>query len=160
MKRLPAGLGAGLLFGTGLTLADATDPQTVLAFLDPLSGWDPRLLFMFLTGAFTHGLLLRLLRRPAPLLAERFDPPVARAVDKRLLAGAALFGTGWGLAGICPGPALTALGSGTPSAVVFTLAMLAGVLLYERTAVGKLPDVVASTEMPTKAGCKRASPSR
>ena len=143
MKRLVLGLCAGLLFGSGLMLADATDPATVLAFLDPRAGWDPRLLFMFLSGALTHGLLLRLLRRPAPLLAAHFDAPVPRALDARLLGGAVLFGVGWGLAGICPGPAITALGSGAPSALVFTLAMLAGVLLYERTPLRELPDVRA-----------------
>ncbi len=74
-----------------------------------------------------HGLLVRLvLRRPAPVLAPRFVLPSRSDLDRPLIAGAALFGVGWGLGGFCPGPAVTALGGGMPEAVVFVSAMLAG----------------------------------
>ena len=133
MKRAAWAFAAGAIFGTGLILAEATNPSVVLAFLDVTGAWDARLLFMFAGAVASYALFLRLLRRrQRPLFEPAFDMPLRGAIDARLVAGAAVFGVGWGLAGICPGPAFTSLLSGAPEPVLFTVSMLAGMLLYER----------------------------
>ena len=112
MKKLVVCFLSGALFASGLLLAGVTRPATVLGFLSPLGAWDPRLLLMFGAATAVHGPLLWWIRRrrSAPVLADRFRHPDKRTVDRRLVVGAAVFGLGWGLAGICPGPAITALG--------------------------------------------------
>ncbi|HZY33614.1 MAG TPA: DUF6691 family protein, partial [Rhodanobacter sp.] len=98
---------AGLLFGLGLSLGGMTQPAVVLGFLDIFGAWDPRLVFVMAGAVLTTAVGYRLvLRRPRPLLAERFQWPTSRRIDVRLVGGAALFGIGWGIAGYCPGPAL------------------------------------------------------
>ena len=121
---------AGLLFGAGLALSGMVDPAKVLGFLDVAGSWDPTLALV-LAGAVGVNLVgYRLaFRRGAPWLTERFVLPTATRVDGPLLAGAALFGIGWGLVGYCPGPALAALSTGSPRVVVFVLAMIAGSLV-------------------------------
>lgn len=105
---------AGVVFALGLVLADMTSPARVLAFLD-LARWDPTLAFVMAGAIAVYAPVARLVRaRPAPLLGARFHWPAPAAIDRRLLAGAALFGVGWGLAGYCPGPALVAAGTGAP----------------------------------------------
>lgn len=126
MAKLTAFL-AGLLFAAGLGVGGMTRPSKVLAFLDVTGNWDPSLAFVMLGAIAVHAPTLRwILRRHAPLFASRFALPAAKIIDRRLLAGAALFGAGWGLVGYCPGPALTALGGGVRAAAVFVPAMLAG----------------------------------
>jgi uncharacterized membrane protein YedE/YeeE len=122
-----AALGAGTLFGLGLALAQMTDPRKVLNFLDLAGTWDPSLLFV-LGGAVGVALLaFRLvLRQPAPLFDARFHLPQRSAIDRGLLAGSALFGIGWGLAGYCPGPAIASIGLGNAEALWIVPAMLAG----------------------------------
>jgi uncharacterized membrane protein YedE/YeeE len=129
MKVLAA-FATGLLFGLGLIVAGMADPAKVLNFLDIAGTWDPSLAFV-MGGAVVVTLAgYRLVwRRPAPLLADRFDLPTATAIDARLIGGAVLFGAGWGLVGLCPGPAFVALGAGAPGAVLFVPAMLAGMAL-------------------------------
>ncbi len=127
MRALFAGLAIGLVFGVGLALAGMTDPAVVQGFLDPLGDWNPALAFVMAAGLAVTFLLFRLARRrSAPLLAERFHWPTAKAIDADLLGGAALFGLGWGLAGYCPGPAVASLSGGHLGTVVFLAAMLAG----------------------------------
>ena len=122
------GLCAGLLFGTGLVLARATDPAVVLGFLDVTGAWNPSLIGLMGGGAATFGLLYWLARRRgSPIAAPTLHIPKERAIDTRLLVGTTLFGLGWGLAGLCPGPAITALAGGNGSGRVFVLAMLAGI---------------------------------
>ncbi len=130
-----AALLAGALFGVGLALARMTDPTVVLGFLDLFGRFDPRLAFV-LAGAVGTALLgFRLvLRRQRPVLDGVFHLPAARKVDARLLAGAALFGVGWGLAGYCPGPALVGVAGGIGTAAVFVPAMIGGSLLQRFTA--------------------------
>ena len=125
--RAAAFLLAGALFGLGLVLAGMTDPAKVLNFLDVAGQWDPSLAFVMLGAIPTFALGQRLARRrPAPLLGGSFPGrPLAR-VDARLLFGAALFGLGWGLYGLCPGPAVTSLGWPRMETLVFVPAMLAG----------------------------------
>lgn len=126
-----AGLLAGLLFGLGLALSGMLNPARVIGFLDVAGAWDPSLAFV-LAGAVGVSMIgVRLARgRPQPVLAERFNWPETRAIDGRLLLGAAIFGIGWGLAGFCPGPAIASLSLGLPRSVLFVVAMLAGMALY------------------------------
>lgn len=124
----------GLLFGVGLIVSGMADPAKVIGFLDLAGLWNPQLALV-MGGAVTVGLagfaLAR--RRVSPLLEgseAAMHWPIAQAIDRRLLAGSALFGAGWGLAGFCPGPALVGVGLGSGEALVFTAAMLAGMLAY------------------------------
>ena len=121
---------AGLLFALGLGVSGMTQPPKVVAFLDVAGRWDPSLAFVMLGAIGVHASLARLiLRRRAPVLAPAFSLPQRRGVDGPLVLGAAVFGVGWGLAGLCPGPAITLLASGRPTAVGFVAAMLAGMVL-------------------------------
>jgi uncharacterized membrane protein YedE/YeeE len=118
----------GLLFALGLGVGGMTQPPRVLAFLDVAGEWDLRLALVMLGAIAVYAPVYRLaIRRGRPMLAAAFDLPARRDVDGRLVGGAALFGVGWGLAGLCPGPALTALASGEPAAPVFVAAMVAGI---------------------------------
>lgn len=127
-----AALAAGVVFGIGLTLAQMTDPRKVLNFLDLAGTWDPSLLFV-LGGATGLALLAFrfVLRRQAPVFDARFHLPEVTAVDTRLVAGSALFGIGWGLAGYCPGPAFASIGLGNAEALWIVPAMLAGAALQQ-----------------------------
>lgn len=106
-----------------------TDPVRVLGFLDVLGHWDPTLAFVMTgAGAVTTAGYALARRRGAPLLAARSRWPLARTIDVPLIAGAVVFGAGWGLAGVCPGPALVNLATLTPQAVTFAAAMVLGIL--------------------------------
>jgi uncharacterized protein len=124
----------GLMFGLGLLMSGMSDPAKVLNFLD-LGGigsgtWDPSLAFVMAGAvAVTFVGFNRALRQPRPLFAEKFHLPTKQELDIRIVSGPAIFGVGWGLAGFCPGPALTALGFGSAAAVIFVAAMIAGMLL-------------------------------
>jgi uncharacterized protein len=123
---------AGLTFGLGLIVSQMANPAKVLGFLDVAGPWDPSLALV-MVGAIAVAVVGFALagRRPATLLGTPFALPTTRAIDGRLVGGALLFGTGWGLAGFCPGPALVALGAGQGKAVVFVAAMIAGMLAFE-----------------------------
>jgi uncharacterized membrane protein YedE/YeeE len=123
---------AGLMFGIGLIVSGLANPAKVLAFLDFAGLWDPSLALV-MGSALAPGLLAFSFARwrSLSLLGLPMQLPDVRHIDLRLVAGSALFGIGWGLAGICPGPALVLLGSGAPGAVVFVLGMLGGMLLFE-----------------------------
>ena len=124
---------AGLVFGLGLLVSGMADPAKVLGFLDLAGAWDPSLAFV-MGGAIAVALpafTLARKRRNALLTGEPMQLPTATRIDKRLLGGALLFGIGWGLAGFCPGPALVALGMGLDQALVFVLAMLGGMVVFE-----------------------------
>ena len=113
---------SGLLFALGLGIAGMTDPARVLAFLDITGDWNPNLALVMVGAIAVHFVAHRVIvRRRSPLLRDVFHLPTARELDRGLLLGAALFGIGWGLAGVCPGPALVVAGSGG-SAVVFLVA--------------------------------------
>jgi uncharacterized membrane protein YedE/YeeE len=123
---------AGLLFGLGLMLSGMADPAKVLGFLDLAGIWDPSLAFV-MAGAIGVGMFAFAIsrRRKLSLLGWPMQLPSATGITPRLLAGSALFGIGWGVAGFCPGPALVALGMGEGKAIAFVLAMLAGMLVFE-----------------------------
>jgi uncharacterized membrane protein YedE/YeeE len=121
---------SGLLFACGLAVGGMTRPAKVLAFLDVAGDWDPSLAFVMVGAIAVHATAMRfILRRERPLFASRFVLPSRVDLEPRLIGGAALFGIGWGLAGYCPGPAVTALGAGVGAAMVFVPAMLAGMFV-------------------------------
>jgi uncharacterized protein len=130
MRTLVAFL-VGLLFSIGLAIGGMTDPHKVLAFLDVAGQWDPSLMFVMGAAIGVYAPLFRVvMRRPHPALDRRFHLPTRRDVDTTLLAGAVLFGVGWGLGGYCPGPALTSVASGRLPALVFGAAMLASMAAF------------------------------
>jgi hypothetical protein len=131
MKRHITALIAGLVFALGVGISGMTLPERVIGFLDFFGSWDPTLLFVIGGAVGTYLLLFPLVtRRRAPVFARRFGIPTRRDIDARLLGGSALFGLGWGLAGFCPGPALTAVPSATPEIGTFALAMIGGMVLF------------------------------
>lgn len=132
MKPLLSAFVAGLLFALGLGVGGMTDPARVRAFLDVTGAWDASLLFLMAGALGTHALARRLIlrARTRPVLAPAFPDAAKTRVDGRLLAGAAVFGVGWGLVGYCPGPAFTALATGSPVTGAFVASMLAGMLLF------------------------------
>ena len=133
-------LASGLLFGFGLALSQMINPAKVLGFLDIAGRWDPSLAFV-MAGAVAVTLVSfrYVLKRNAPLYGPRFFVPARRDIDARLMAGATLFGAGWGLVGFCPGPALAALVYLKLETVVFVAAMLVGAAvprIWERASGG------------------------
>jgi uncharacterized membrane protein YedE/YeeE len=131
MKSLLPAIVVGLIFGAGLALSDMINPARVLAFLDVAGDWDPTLAFVLggalIPSAIGYWLSRRMKR---PLFDQQFRIPQNRTVEPKLLAGAAIFGIGWGLAGFCPGPAIAALGFGLWQPWLFVLAMVAGMLAH------------------------------
>lgn len=135
MRQVLAALLSGSVFGVGLAWSGMTDPARVLGFLDLAGDWDPTLLLVMAGALAVAAPAFRLvLGRPGPLLGGAFHLPGKTRIDAPLLTGAAIFGIGWGLAGLCPGPALAGLVTGSPQVVVFVLAMLAGQWLAGRLA--------------------------
>jgi uncharacterized membrane protein YedE/YeeE len=127
LARDAAALLAGALFGAGLTVAQMINPRKVLAFLDLAGDWDPSLALTMAGALLVTAVGYRVVwRRPRPFYDATFRIPPTRAVDRRLLTGAALFGMGWGLGGYCPGPAVSALAVGTLEPWIFIAAMLVG----------------------------------
>jgi len=121
---------AGMIFGIGLLLSGMANPGKVLGFLDLTGRWDPSLA-MVMIGAIAIGVVGFAIakRRTHTILKLPMQLPTAIVIDRRLLTGSAMFGIGWGLAGICPGPALVTLSMGIPQAMAFVVAMLAGMQL-------------------------------
>ena len=130
MIRIAFGFLSGLVFGLGLVVSGMSDPAKVLNFLDLAGTWDPSLAFVMGGATVTAFIGYRLVwRRKAPALASTFDVPSSTRIDRPLILGAALFGTGWGIGGFCPGPAWTALPLLAPGTLVFVPAMLSGLWL-------------------------------
>ena len=123
---------SGLVFGLGLILAGMANPAKVLAFLDLAGLWDPSLALV-MAGAIAVGSVAFILakKRHLSFLGLTMQVPTNRIIDKRLSVGSLAFGVGWGLAGICPGPAIVLLGAGSVKGLVFVIAMLAGIGIYE-----------------------------
>ncbi|MEN9544165.1 MAG: hypothetical protein RLZZ598_998 [Pseudomonadota bacterium] len=132
MLSLLTSLVAGLVFGLGLIVSGMANPAKVLGFLDLAGAWDPSLAFVML-GAIGVGMVgfVMARERTVSFIGAEMKLPIARHIDRRLLAGSALFGIGWGIAGFCPGPGLVALGMGEIKALVFVVAMLGGMGLFE-----------------------------
>lgn len=131
MPLIVSAFAAGLLFGLGLIVSQMVNPAKVLGFLDVFGNWDPSLAFVMGSAVVVSGLgYLIAKRRGVPVLAPRLEIPSRRDLDPRLIGGAALFGIGWGLVGLCPGPALTAITFGSWQVLVFAAAMIAGMALF------------------------------
>jgi uncharacterized membrane protein YedE/YeeE len=131
MKRMLSALVCGAIFGAGLVIGGMTQPSKVIGFLDLFGNWDASLAFVMVGAIAVNALAYRwIMKRPGPVLAPRFAIPDRREIDGRLVGGAILFGIGWGLAGYCPGPAVTSVLSGHPAAPVFIVGMLAGMVVY------------------------------
>ena len=127
-------LASGILFGAGLMLGGMTDPARVRGFLDLFGAWDPTLAFVMGGAVLVMAVAWRIQPRLArPLIAEHFSLPTRRDLTPRLIGGAALFGIGWGIAGLCPGPGVAALVIEPVSAIIFVVAMLAGMFLVRLT---------------------------
>ncbi len=123
---------AGTIFGFGLALGGMLDPSVIRGFLDFFGDFDPRLGFVFAGAVAVSMAGYAISRRLArPTFGERFDLPADEKVDARLVAGSALFGIGWGMVGLCPGPAISGLALGVPSVFIFTASMLAGIAAHE-----------------------------
>jgi uncharacterized membrane protein YedE/YeeE len=133
VKEAALALLAGVLFGAGLLISGMTRPQKVIGFLDLFGAWDASLLLVMIGAIGVHFAAYRLIRgRRSPLLASQFSLPTRHDIDLRLIAGAALFGVGWGLGGYCPGPAVTSIATSTTPVLVFVGAMLLGMFSTQR----------------------------
>ena len=123
---------AGLVFGLGLIVSGMADPAKVLGFLDIGGAWDPSLAFV-MAGAIAVGSLAFAVasKRTLSFLGATMKLPQSRDIDRRLVIGSVVFGIGWGVAGFCPGPGLVALGMGEFKALIFVVAMLVGMVVFE-----------------------------
>lgn len=123
---------SGLIFGIGLIISGMTDPSKVIGFLDFTGKWDPSLVFVMggaiLVGVFSFHFAAT---HPRAILGDTIKLPATLYIDKRLVFGGLTFGIGWGLAGYCPGPALVSLVTGGSKPLIFTIAMLAGMVIFE-----------------------------
>ena len=127
MVRNIVALAAGIVFGLGLAVSQMTNPEKVLSFLDVAGAWDPSLAFVMGGAVIVSMVMFRLvLKRPQPVFGHKFYLPTRESIDTRLVGGAAVFGIGWGLVGLCPGPAISSLAFGQTESFVFVAAMLVG----------------------------------
>lgn len=150
MGRILAGLLSGAVFGAGLSISGLINPAKVTAFLDVAGNWDPSLaLVMFAAVSVTTVGYRFVLRGARPLFEASFSLPTRRDIDRNLLIGAAVFGVGWGLGGVCPGPALAGLGFGAAETMGFVAAMLAG-MIVARQSGGLLNRLKSKTPSPTQ----------
>jgi uncharacterized membrane protein YedE/YeeE len=130
-----ASLICGYIFGLGLFISGMMQPAKVLGFLDilavPSGGWDPSLAVVMAAGLAVTGAGYALVRLRTPLCETQSRWPTATAIDRPLIVGAALFGIGWGLVGLCPGPAIANLATGSPGVVTFVIAMAVGMMVHD-----------------------------
>ena len=128
---LLAGFVCGFIFGLGLLISGMTQPTKVLNFLDLFGAWDPSLAVVMAAALAVSSVGFAVVKQRAPLLAPQNQWPTRTDIDRPLLAGSALFGVGWGLVGLCPGPALENLATLSPRVIVFVSAMAAGMVLHD-----------------------------
>ncbi|WP_036489422.1 YeeE/YedE family protein [Myxosarcina sp. GI1] len=132
MRQKLIALLSGLLFGFGLSLSQMIDRDRVLGFLDVSGDWDPTLLFVLGGAVGVTVIAFRfVLRLPHPIYSNKFYLPTKKDIDLPLILGAAIFGIGWGIAGYCPGPGITALVLGIPNPILFIIAFIIGSLAYQ-----------------------------
>lgn len=125
---------SGILFGAGLTVGGMTDPARVRGFLDLFGDWDPTLAFVMGAALVVMAIAWRIVPGMArPILADDFHIPTRRELTPQLVGGAVLFGVGWGIAGLCPGPGFAALAIEPAGAAIFVVALLAGMGIYRLT---------------------------
>jgi hypothetical protein len=123
---------SGLMMSIGLIISGMINPQKVIGFLDVFGAFDPTLAFVMLGALSVTAIGYRLVGNSKPVLAENFDLPKKNKIDAFLVGGAVIFGTGWGLAGFCPGPSIVGAGLGVSKAWIFVMAMLTGMFLAKR----------------------------
>ena len=144
MKTIISAFICGVLFGTGLAISGMTNPAKIIGFVDFTGQWDPSLALVMVGALITYGIGFRLTQKTAkPLFAEVFQVPTRNDIDMKLVGGAAIFGVGWGLAGVCPGPGITALAFGMTEFYVIFGAMVVGSLAYGFT-LGSKPAAPAA----------------
>ncbi len=132
MKIMASSFLSGLLFAIGLGLAGMTDPTKVIGFLDFFGTWNPTLAFVMVGGILSYAVAYRVItKRKAPLFGAKFSLPTRKDLTPQLVVGSALFGIGWGIGGLCPGPGLASLATGSASVLSFVVAMLGGMALYK-----------------------------
>ncbi|MCC6572361.1 MAG: hypothetical protein IT462_01105 [Planctomycetes bacterium] len=147
--KLLAAFVLGLLFAAGLGISGMSQPAVVQGFLDITGNWNPALLVVMATAVPVYGLIFRL-KRGAPLLGGNFLVNMKTGLDWRLIVGAAIFGIGWGLSGICPGPAVVNLGKPGVEILGFVAAMLAGMAIYRviEPKPAPVPEKLVAVEQP------------
>lgn len=149
MKPALSALGSGLLFGAGLGVSGMTQPSKITSFLDITGRWDPSLAFVMVGAIVVHTALFQIIRRGvSPLFEPRFYIPTRTDFDASLFIGAAVFGAGWGLSGLCPGPGLVNVGGASLTALVFVAAMTVGILLAR---------AIQNIQSPAKTGADASS---
>jgi uncharacterized membrane protein YedE/YeeE len=132
MRNLIA-LALGILFALGLGVAGMTNPAKIIGFLDISGHWDPALMFVMGSAIPIYMVAWYSRRRRVPWLGGKVPALARRDLDAKLFIGASMFGVGWGLAGICPGPAVTLMGRPSAGAVAFLAAMVAGMFVFRMT---------------------------
>ena len=133
MSTIVVALASGIIFGLGLCVSEMINPTRVIGFLDVFGRWDATLLLVMAAAVTVAGIGFPLVaRRAKPILADKFVVPEKTDIDLRLITGSVLFGVGWGLAGLCPGPAIAALASMSPPILMFVAAMIGGQWLASR----------------------------
>lgn len=133
MRSILAALISGAIFGLGLCVSEMINPTRVIGFLDVVGNWDATLLLVMVAALTVTGIGFPLVtKRVRPIFADKFVVPEKSDIDLRLIAGSVIFGIGWGIAGLCPGPAVTALVSMSPSILMFVVAMAGGQWLASR----------------------------
>ena len=120
---------AGIIFGIGLTISEMINPEKVLGFLNLFGGWDPSLAFVMIGALIITMPFIFIFKKQKPLFAESFSISQKKDLDNKLIIGSVLFGAGWGLAGLCPGPAISSLALMNISSVIFVVAMFLGFYL-------------------------------
>ncbi len=132
MKNGVASLIVGFIFALGLGISGMTQPQKVIGFLDIFGNWDPSLMFVMAGAIIVHFVSFKLIRkRQSPLFSSEWHIPTKTEITPSLIIGSVLFGIGWGLAGLCPGPAVTSLASLETKSFVFVISMVLGMFLFK-----------------------------
>lgn len=131
MKPLILSFISGLIFALGLSVSGMTDPSKVKGFLDLLGDWDPSLAFVMVGAIGLNFFSFKKVTKSKPFFADKHQLPLARDIDTRLVLGASLFGLGWGLLGICPGPALVNIATLSKEALLFVVSMTVGMSLFK-----------------------------
>lgn len=132
MKNALAAFAVGFVFAIGLGISGMTQPQKVVGFLDAFGSWDPSLVFVMMGAVVVHFVTYKLIRkRNSPLLSAQWHVPTKTEITPALILGAVIFGVGWGLAGFCPGPAVTSLASFEAKPAMFVASMLVGMFLFK-----------------------------
>ena len=131
MKNNLTSWAVGFIFAMGLGMSGMTDPRKVIGFLDIFGNWDPSLIFVMAGAISLHFITYKLIRqRPSPLLSAEWHLPQKSKITKSLVIGSVLFGIGWGLAGYCPGPAVTSLSFFDLRPLIFVLSMVVGMVIF------------------------------